>query len=265
MTPALERLTAHLIDYAGTFAPASLAPEAALAEWRAHRTGSEARLVRALCWPADALAHLTDVAGDVTVIGTRGDARSDARDDDWDAAREADAAALTAFARTLPESLGLAAYECPLPTDRPVGAALDSLSGFGGVQVYVETTDPEALGEIAERDWASAKFRTVGASAEDLAAFLHACVSLELPFKLTAGLHAPYTGAHGFGFLNALAATARAIADDLTPAEIAAILRAPGPIWAEIEPDEADDARGLFEAIGSCSVREIAEGLVRCS
>lgn len=260
MDPALERLTAHLVDYAGTFPPASLSPEAALAEWQRHLNGREARLVRALCWPAADLDRLKDWDGpacDITVIG--------ARSEDWDVARENDAAALTRFAKDLPESIGLAAYECPLPADRPTTTSLDSLAGFAGVPIYVETDDPDALDDIGEREWASAKFRTVASDPATLAEFLHRCVSLELPFKLTAGLHAPYTDAQGFGFLNALSATALAIADDLTPAEIEAILRAPGPTWRTVEREEAEDARGLFEAIGSCSVRDIAEGIARCS
>ena len=256
----VERLAAHLIDYAGTFPPANLPPEAALTEWKRHLAAPERRLVRALCWPARDLERLKTWDGppcDVTAIG--------AKVPDWDAERERDAAALTAFAKDLPERISLAAYECGLPDDRETAKALDSLSGFGGVGVYVEVPDAEPLGEIAERDWASAKFRTLGATPETLAAFLHACAGLELPFKLTAGLHAPLTTGNSFGFLNVLAATALAVADELNPREIAAILTDERGMWRAIEIEEAEDARGLFEAIGSCSVADIAEGLKACS
>lgn len=255
MDRALERLTDGLVDYAGTFPPEALTPEAALAEFRAHLQSPERRLVRALAWPASRLELLTTsgLQCEVTAIGGGGE--------NWDAARILDAEALTQFARELPEGISLMAYECALPGDRPAEEALRSLSGFTGVEVYVEVADAEVLPLLSERDWASAKMRTAGVNAGVLAAFLHGCVSLELPFKLTAGLHAPYTDEHGVGFLNVLAATALALADDLTPAEIESVLRLPNGTWRALAAEEAEDARALFDAIGSCSLRDISNGL----
>ena len=260
MDAALERLTAGLVDYAGTFPPASLSPEAALAELRGHLEGPERRLLRALAWPASKLDLLAQsgLACEVTAIGSPQDP---SRGEGWDVARTADAQALTRFARELPEGIELMAYECVLPSDRPIEAALDALSGFAGVEVYVEVADAEPLPLLSERDWASAKMRAAGIAPATLAAFLHGCVSLELPFKLTAGLHAPYTDEKGIGFLNTLAATALALADDLTPTEIEVILRLPNGTWRALAAEEADDARALFDAIGSCSLADIARGV----
>ncbi len=261
MDAARERMTAGLVDYAGTFPPASLTAEAALAEFGAHLAGPERRLVRALAWPVDRLGLLarSGLECEVTAIGSGG-AGGDAG---WDAARVADAASLTEFARELPDGIALMAYECALPRDRPAEEALRSLAGFSAVEVYVELPDAEALALLPDLDWCSAKLRAAGADPAVVAAFLHGCVSLEIPFKLTAGLHAPYTDDHGIGFLNVLAATALAIADDLTPAEVEAILRSAGPTWRAATLAEADDARALLDAIGSCSLRDIADGLAR--
>ncbi|MCY9783879.1 hypothetical protein KIK06_08240 [Nocardiopsis sp. EMB25] len=123
----------------------------------------------------------------------------------------------------------------------------------------------------------SAKFRTGGLTPEahpdeaELAAFVSAALSRELPFKCTAGLHhaVRHTTAEGFeqhGFLNLLVATAAA-ADGAGADDLAGILAdrdgaALADAAARLAPNQAEAVRARFLSFGTCSVVEPLEDLV---
>lgn len=243
-------LTSALVDDAGTYPPASLGFDEALARFKRLRTGPERRMLRGLAWPAREVSRLVELGPvEVAAIGVEGS--------DWAESRALDAAALEAA----PPNVEFLTYECRLPA----GEDPRSLKGFSSTRVLMELApgDEDGLARVAEEaEWAGAKLRTGGAlipKPADLAAFLHGCLALELPFKLTAGLHAPVTGDGGFGFLSVLAACARGLADDLTADELQKLIEAsePPPVAAE----EAAAVRELFLAIGSCDLIEMAAAL----
>ncbi|WP_150245227.1 hypothetical protein [Nocardiopsis quinghaiensis] len=149
-----------------------------------------------------------------------------------------------------------------------------------GAEGFVEVSrrgdvraDLEALGGTGH----SAKFRTGGLTheahpgEEELAAFLHTVVELEMPFKCTAGLHhaVRHTTSEGFeqhGFLNVLLATA-ALLDGATGREAAHVLAdRDGPrlatLAAKLTDAESGQARRRFRSFGTCSVTEPLEDLV---
>ncbi len=112
-------------------------------------------------------------------------------------------------------------------------------------------------------------------AASELAGFIHGAVSLDLPFKLTAGLHHPLprldteTGGRAHGFLNVLVATGFALAHDMSRSEIEDVLldgSIEDWIFGDIQMSWGNHiltvapnrrcTRDLFESIGSCSVEE---------
>jgi hypothetical protein len=139
---------------------------------------------------------------------------------------------------------------------------------------------PDALAAVADSGY-RAKLRTGGVTAEafppedDVAAFILACLELDVPFKFTAGLHHavrhtdPATGFEHHGFLNVLLAVA-ALTDgapagtaaehlrDTDADRVAAALRT----WS---PERAARARAVFTSFGTCSVLEPVDDLVRLS
>ncbi|MER3497004.1 MAG: hypothetical protein C4320_09795 [Armatimonadota bacterium] len=254
--PSLDRtlipqaLTDRLVDYAGTFPPASLPFDDALQDFAALASGEAGRMRRGLAWPARELERLADL-GPVYVAAIGSD------EPNWDEARRRDALALEAA----PENVEFLSYECRLP----VGADAGALRGFSATRVLLELLpgDEEGLSRLAEEvEWAGAKLRTGGAAIPSpavLAGFLHTCLALEIPFKLTAGLHSPISHNGEFGFLSVLVAAARGLADDLTVSEIQALLIAPA--LPTITSQEAEDVRDLFLAIGSCDLAAMAQVL----
>ena len=82
-------------------------------------------------------------------------------------------------------------------------------------------------------------------------------------FKLTAGLHhalrrtAPDTGFEEHGFLNVLAATARAVAGD-EPSTVATVLghREAAPLLAILAEADPREVRRRFTSFGSCSISD---------
>ena len=155
--------------------------------------------------------------------------------------------------------------------------------------VYIEIGWDSYL-EAAMHDMAAtnpewgAKARTGGLtpemfpSPEDLAHFIHTAASIEIPFKFTAGLHQPLRhrdvdlGVDRHGFLNVLLASACALAEDLSDAELASLLQISDGSKIEISDDAISipghrlDLEGisLFHdwcgGFGSCSVDEPVDG-----
>ncbi|MFL6056508.1 MAG: hypothetical protein ACJ72W_26960 [Actinoallomurus sp.] len=181
--------------------------------------------------------------------------------------------------------LVLAAVEGPLPSGTdPVEAARQALGVLAELpadlpcHVEVPLTDGwrGALGVLAEGG-RGAKVRCGGLrpelfpTVEGLAAFLHACAELGLPFKATAGLHHAVryrderTGFTHHGFLNLLLAVCRAV-DGGSSGDVAAVLRSADTAALAAEaravPEHvAGRARTLLVAYGSCSTAEPLEDL----
>jgi hypothetical protein len=212
----------------------------------------------------------------IAVIGTGGG--------DFDSFRNglaADAEGMTRLVEGCGQAAEISVFEVRLPPNSEDRNVVNELRAFGEVGVFLELPWDDALADslacIAEAGWLGAKARTGGLdsaafpSAAKLAMFLKAAIDLQVPFKLTAGLHHPYPlfnaaiGATMHGFLNVLAACALHESSDLTLAEIEDVLSA-GPgrfVWNEdglrfnglfCPANELASIRESFVALGSCSI-----------
>jgi len=293
MRASLEHLLEGVIDYAGIFPPAKLEMREALENYLRYQTGPERWLVsRFVCSTArlKELAEHLEALPAAAAIPVSAVASSPPKDRGaWEDNLAHDATAMNDFQKLAGERAEIVAYETRVPDLEQVALYARDLKGFDEVDVFVELPWgaglPEAVGALAETEWLGAKGRTGGAapeafpSAEAVAELIHQCVSLDVPFKLTAGLHDPLPnretqiGADAHGFLNVLGGAALALAQDLSPAEVAAVLRASeASSWSfqddgfayrglEVSLEEIDEARSILVAIGSCSVLEPLEGL----
>jgi hypothetical protein len=139
--------------------------------------------------------------------------------------------------------------------------------------IFVEGAPVEALARQRANDRSiAAKLRCGGLEAaafpsvETVASFVAACVSLEVPFKATAGLHGalrhwdPEIGVFHHGFLNlwAACALARSGAD---VGELARCLEVEETDKLGVSTEMLADARGLFLGFGTCSISEPLDGL----
>jgi len=130
-----------------------------------------------------------------------------------------------------------------------------------------------------------AKARTGGITAdlfpsvEELALFIHTVVSIEIPFKFTAGLHEPLRyhdkelDVWRHGFLNTCLAGAFAMSEDLSVSEIEEILMITEGSAIKVSDDNIQVAghtltmdhialyQDWFGGFGSCSVQEPVDGL----
>jgi hypothetical protein len=271
MTQSLSELLNGVIDYAGMFPPALLAEDAAVREYHAIKASPEAWLVRRFAVPAIALATLDSGVFPVTVIGRAGG--------NWDEDRIADAEDLDRYMAAT--KMTVSAYECLLPTDdRDFATIFAQMDGFSAaeevfLEVHGATPLDEFFGELAEDDRYGAKLRTGGASVpspEVLASFLMHAIDLEVPVKLTAGLHHPITQRTGseftYGFVSVLGAVALALSEERgRPALLAALTETSASEWSFGENtfwcgglggtrEDIEDARALLSTFGSCSVAE---------
>lgn len=287
MTPTLATVLDGLFDYAGLFPPAALPMEEAFQEYVRHvGNPDEAWVVDCFVCPVAWLPELLKLPArrtepiDVTVLGTSIEGlRQDER-------------GVEAFLEAAAGRFSVASYEVKIGPTVPDVGALRKLGRSELFElVYLEVPWSEAMEDslvaIAEcdQDRLCAKARTGGLepaafpSSDALAAFLKACNDLDLAYKLTAGLHHPIRRfddglqAWMHGFLNVAAAGALGFEHDLTRSEMATILEITERealsfgettlrvgSW-EIGVDGLDDYRGLFLAIGSCSIREPLDDL----
>jgi hypothetical protein len=265
----------HLIDYAGTFPPAALPLEEAVAEYRRLQTlGAQwvvgPLLVRSVDVPATAELLKPHAVVDLAVAFVSGSLAQD----------------LDLVGRR-PPGVRLVQMEMAVPVDVAVLKAHRSWTG--DVALYCELAGPEPLadqlGAIPPLAAALAgvvdvrvKIRTggptVGAvpSSDRLAEFLVACHRGGLSYKATAGLHHPYrhfdeaTGGDQHGFVNVLAASALATAG-LAPDALLDVLEARSPAdlsaaWARSGGTATPDrTRRFFRSFGSCSAAEPIEHL----
>jgi hypothetical protein len=276
----VKGLLAGLVDDAGLFPPEQLPMAEALARHRSDELsdapGRSMLTHRFLC-PA---GRLEELRSELDEPDDRDRDRSPLRlglilDTGLDglAAALADAAA--------DPRLRVELVEVPAPSADAVSSALEALVGVD-VPVYLEGPVLEGQGEPG---WVKsigawqepgglrgAKVRCGGAraelfpSAEELAAFLCACVEAAVNFKATAGLHGAVrhrdetTGFVHHGFLNVLLGTVRAAAKAPIE-EVAAVLQSTDEAALVAEARAVSGragllTRALFRAYGSCSTAE---------
>lgn len=284
MTPSLHRLLAGVIDYAGLFPPAALPMEDAVEEFRRLQAGEDRWIVNRFVCPLTRLGDfLSSVREDepkaawpVTVLGSSiASFRDDLR-------------AIEAFEGQAGALVEVEAYEVKSSGGDLTPSNLRHLvdAGFDDVFVELPWSDGmlDQLMALAETDAVGAKARTGGVEAaafppaDRLAAFIQENINLDLPLKLTAGLHHPLpnrdpSGAQAHGFLNVLVGATLTYVHDLNRTELEKILRcedleafwfSPGGLgWRDFEAslEEIDDFRGLFSSFGSCSVSEPLDDL----
>lgn len=292
MERSLRSLLEGVIDYAGLFPPAKLATGPAVEEFLAYREGENAWLMTRFACSA---SHLVELAEElekhpltepvpVTVIGTGGKDKHH-----WDTALALDIQNMAKFKEMTRLSAVIEAYEIRLPDNHHTEGYLHALKSINTEEMFIEIPwadgMEEAIACVAESEFAFAKARCGGLEASafpstgELAAFIQHCVQLDVPFKLTAGLHQPLphfdkaSNAEHHGFLNVLIATALSQVHDLSKREIEQILIVKdvgefkfganhltwGTFGATIE--EIAGGRELFRSFGSCSLEEPLEGL----
>lgn len=291
MSRALNTLLDNLIDYAGLFPPATLPMGEAVAEYLELLDSPDSWIVSRFICPAARLGELADelesqkaeIGFGISVIGTGGkDAGA------FSKGVIQDASSFAEFNSRCSDICMIEAYEVRAPQIE-IKAALRALGPFRELETFVELPWDDDLHDnihlVAESDWLGAKARTGGLepsafpSSDKLASFLQECLNLSVTFKLTAGLHHPIRhldpglNVMMHGFLNVLVAAALADEQELTKKEIVRILDETDTgafqftqdvaSWRNLVAnlDAIEDMRGIFVAIGSCSVREPLEDL----
>jgi len=291
MRTSLERLLEEAIDYAGQFPPAKLDLVPALDEYQRLRKGPEKWIVGRFVCAAhrlEALAAALPATVEDTEVAVVASGVATSRAE-WEEILERDARLLNKFIQETPERVDVATYEVRLPDVAGIERYIRDLNGFRDVEVYaeipVEDDIAEALAAIADSQWLNAKLRTGGLDANafpdawKLAGFVLGCLDLDIPFKLTAGLHHPLptwdepTQATHHGFLNVFVGAAIAQGNDLSQREFERILLDADPrswsfeddglAWHDQEAslEDIEEMRAVLRAFGSCSVHEPLDGL----
>ena len=272
----LRTLFAHLVDYAGTFPPASLAVADAVSTYARERCGPDAWLLGRLVLPAQSLDAVEDAAcstspgewrlsaiagpdaraalARVNAFNARWAGRARIASVEFAPAPPADIAGLMRLAGDTTEAF----FETPIDAD--LQARLDAISAAGGAaKVRTGGTTPAAIPSPAA-----------------LADFLFECAQRGLPFKATAGLHHAVRSCYPLtyerdsstavmhGFLNALAASAMAKAGASRADLVEALVEPSVAVLMETARlHDPDATRRFFRSFGSCSFREPADELAR--
>ena len=189
---ALHILLASLIDYAGLFPPAGLEMKHAVANYARYREGEHAWALGRFIVPAARLAefesllpqarsgagwHISallgpDVAADMAAIAQFNSRHTGRAQIDSVETKAATPDEIATMRRGIPDSV-LAYFEIP------------------------QTDDPATLLAAIHKARSRAKIRTGGVTpevfpaAEQIVRFIQRCISSEVPFKATAGLHHP--------------------------------------------------------------------------
>lgn len=236
--PALRALLTRLIDYAGTFPPASLACGAALGNYAQYRDGEHAWMLR---W-------LVVAAGDLPLVPPEFDGHLSvlAELDQPRAAVIESKSVIQAFRSVY----------CEVPPDQ--FAAAQATGCF--VKIRTGGVKPEAVPSVG-----------------DVAGFIRACAERRLAFKATAGLHHPVRAEQPLtyqvnapravlhGFLNVFLAACFAwhgkrdlepVLEETDPGAFRFDDRARWRDWS-LSAEQVQEARVTFaHAFGSCSFEE---------
>lgn len=272
-----------IIDYAGLFPPARLRMDDAVREYARYRQSSDNDLLGRFILPSSRLAEFSSASRSfLSGDGSEG----------WrvsaivSAGNEADIDSISEFNA---ESLGVLvdAIEMPVHSEAEVEWAADQ---FGkSFALFLEPPlmpDCSALLKSISESGASAKLRTGGVvpsaipPAAAVLRFIDTCVTLNLPFKATAGLHHAIRGRYPltyesdapagsmFGYLNVFLAAVfrraglpeRALLELLREEDPSSItFDEAGVSWRGNRADLqclADTRRSLAVSFGSCSFSE---------
>jgi hypothetical protein len=242
-SPALQALCERLIDYAGTYPPASLPRDAAVANYLVYRDSPQAWMLRWLVVGAADLAGVpAELDGSLAVVGDADEPR----------------AAVIETRRVLVASRPV---YCEVPL-----AELHAVQAAGAfAKLRTGGIKPEMIPPVG-----------------DVADFLRACADRRIAFKATAGLHHPVRSSHALtyephapravmhGFLNVFTAAALAWHGDR---DLEPVLAETDPTafrfddhlrWRErtLTGDQVRVARRDFaHSFGSCSFTEPVQGL----
>jgi hypothetical protein len=286
MPASVKVLLNGIVDYAGTFPPASLPLKEALSSYAAASRSAEHWVLGRLVLPAsnldefERLVRAIDVAGiaplTVTVI-LGGDTSAQAQQLD----------AVAAFNARLGGKAVIASVEFPPLSPSNIREMRPRVPGVlePFFEVPVDAELERRVGAIAVVG-GSAKVRTGGVTPgafpgpEDLARFIGGCDDAGIAFKATAGLHHAVRGNHPltyeagspespmYGFLNVCLASAlvrsgaalEEVADALGESSADAFqFRDDGLTWKQRTIETAalaETRRRLFRSFGSCAIRE---------
>jgi hypothetical protein len=285
MPASIKLLLDGIIDYAGTFPPASLPLQEALSSYTAARRSAENWLLGRLVLPAgsldefDRLVRAADLAGiaplTVTVI-LGGDTSTQGQQLD----------AVMAFNERLGGTAVVESVEFPPLSPSNIRQTKPRLPGAlePFFEVPVDAELERRLGAIAVVG-GSAKVRTGGVTPgafpgpEDLARFIVGCDDAGIAFKATAGLHHAVRGNYRltyeagspespmYGFLDVCLAAAlvrsgaalEEVADALGESSAEAFqFREDALTWGQrtIPMTTLAETRHLFRSFGSCAIRE---------
>ena len=294
MHASLARLLHEVIDYAGLFPPCKLPMRDSVENYVRYREGSETWILSRFICPASRLMELEQELArgenpdciSLSVVGTGGNDI-----EEFETNLEKDVADMNRFEDAVGDRCEIEGFEIRAPGSADIDKVVHDLEGFGDVDVFVElpwaADMHDGIVALAESEWLGLKARTGGIepsafpSTQQLAAFLRDCLNLDVPFKLTAGLHHPVRrrdenmGVMMHGYINVLAAAALAESHDLNTAEIEKVLedtKAENFVFGETgfgwhdygaSIEDIDSIRGLFVSFGSCSVEEPIEDLKR--
>jgi hypothetical protein len=280
---SLRTLLTGAVDYAGLFPPAKLNMETAVRNFASYRAGEHAWALGRFIVPVSRLAEFEQEL----VNATEGEG--------WivsalaGSSLDEDVAAVFGFNKrqlAIIDTLELKAST--VDEVRAVARTVPSLLA-GYVEIPIEP-DPSMLITAICKSGLRAKARTGGITADafptspTLARFIRTCVTANVPFKLTAGLHHPLRGTYRFtyepdsptgtmyGFLNVFVATGVAQSDG-SIADIAAALEEQSPsaflvgdrqvLWRtyRIDITRMKSLKREIASFGSCSFTEPIEDL----
>ena len=289
-SPAIRPLLARLIDYAGLFPPAKLDMGATVGNYARYLAGGDAWMLGRLILPVErldefeqvALQALRQSAADETGPWQLSVIAAPAGSEEL----EADLVRIAAFnQKHEDDEAGLAVIETIElggESVQVIESALDQITGdlFPCFEIAIDDDPRSLIAALADGDCA-AKVRLGGPNPEavpstaNLARFIHAAATTNVPFKATAGLHHPLRrraealGADEHGFLNVFTAACLAQTDLLSEADIAALLEERSldafrigedvMQWRKhrLGDDSIEDVREEFAlSFGSCSFDE---------
>jgi hypothetical protein len=225
---AIQTLLHASIDYAGLFPPAALDMKTAVENFARYHSGDDAWALGRFIVPAARLQEFEAAADPYLSSSSRNRTWLVAALTGADPAEDIDL--ITGFNRRQVQGSGGAVVDTAELKASSTSAIDELLPGISRqLQAYVEIPvqeDPSELIRVIGRQGARAKVRTGGVTREafprpsELARFMERCMTAQVPFKATAGLHHairaeyPLTYApdslHGvmFGFLNVFVAAA---------------------------------------------------------
>ncbi|MBL8047194.1 MAG: hypothetical protein JNJ45_00795 [Chthonomonas sp.] len=280
MVTAARALLEGVFDYAGLFPPASLRMAEAGELYLGHLAGTESWIVDRFICPVGRLNELGRFLAEQTEdepwsIAVTGTDISTVKDDlqAIETFEFADHVEISCYEVRAPEGISKSAMK-----------ALAQLDSDVYVEFPLDDQFSDRVSQLAESEIVGVKARLGGVTPDAfptvtrVAEFIKLTSDLELPFKLTAGLHHPMRHldpALGMmhGFLNCLLAAAFTAHFDLTTVEVGMILDEQDPMHFEFAEDrimigeldlEIEDIlsfRMLLGGIGSCSITEPYEGL----